>query len=238
MVEDHAPLRENTLQALRARDLHSWGVGSAEAFYRQALVTPPDIVVMDLGLPGEDGVSAIRHLRQQHALGIIAVTARGSLQERLEGMAAGADHYLVKPVDLKELLAAISSLWRRQSPWAQDIALIPTPDTAVGAGPPWRLDTVNSRIWSPGGLSVMLTGNELNLLACLAAHPGELVDKRELCHRIFPGDVGASYHRVEVTMSRLRSKFRAQGLAMPVRVVFGRGMALVAPTAMSGEPSV
>jgi DNA-binding response OmpR family regulator len=232
VIEDHDILRENTLLALKAHDLPSWGVASAEAFYREALVDPPNIVLIDLGLPGEDGVSAIRHLRQLPELGIIAVTARGAMRDRLEGMAAGADHYLVKPVELSELIAAITSLWRRQSPTAAATALVDKP-TEKGAG--WRLDAVTSRMWSPDGRAVALTGNELTLLCRLAANAGELVDKRDLSQSLFPGEAGASYHRVEVTVSRLRTKFKAQGLALPLRVVFGRGMALIEPTTLSSH---
>ena len=235
IIEDHEALRENTLLSLRAHDLPSWGVGSAEAFYREALVDLPDIVLIDLGLPGEDGFSAIRHLRQLPTLGIIAVTARGALHDRLEGMAAGADHYLVKPVEVGELLAAIKSLWRRQLPMA---AAPSHADQPAQTATQWRLDAVNSHMWSPDGRAVALTGNELALLSRLAANAGELVDKRELSQSLFPGETGASYHRVEVTVSRLRSKFKAHGLALPLRVVFGRGMALIEPTALfSHNPS-
>jgi DNA-binding response OmpR family regulator len=232
VIEDHDTLRENTLLSLRAHELPSWGVGSAEAFYREALVDPPDIVLIDLGLPGEDGFSAIRHLRQLPALGIIAVTARGAMQDRLEGMAAGADHYLVKPVQLGELLAAITSLWRRQYPMA---AVPSQADEPSDTDTPWRLDAVSSRMWSPDGRAVALTGNELALLTRLAANAGELVEKRDLSQSLFPGETGASYHRVEVTVSRLRTKFKAQGLALPLRVVFGRGMALIEPTTLSSH---
>lgn len=238
VIEDHDALRENTLLSLRAHALPSWGAPSAEAFYRQALVDPPDIVLVDLGLPGEDGFSAIRHLRQMEALGIIAVTARGALQDRLEGMAAGADHYLVKPVQQDELLAAIASLWRRQAGKAPPATTTaPTTDTADTPAGAWRVDTVSAHAFAPDGRFVALTGNELSLLSRLARVPGELVDKRELCKSLFPGEAGASYHRVEVTVSRLRAKFKAQGLALPLRVVFGRGMAFVAPLTLSGNNS-
>jgi DNA-binding response OmpR family regulator len=112
VVEDHDVLREVTLDALRVQGYHVQGVDCAEAL--GDLPFQPDLYIVDLNLPGEDGISLSRRLRAaQPEVGIIMTTARNSIAAKVEGYASGADIYLTKPCSLEELLAAVRSLARR-----------------------------------------------------------------------------------------------------------------------------
>lgn len=113
LVEDTDDLREEIVFGLNALGLEVSGFADANALYRAMAVKPCNIVVIDVGLPGEDGFSIAAHLRDNHALGIVFLTARAALDDRLHGLGLGADNYLVKPIDVRELAATLFALGRR-----------------------------------------------------------------------------------------------------------------------------
>lgn len=216
IIEDADALREFYSLSLETAGFDANGYQSAEAYYRDAITRPADIVLVDLGLPGEDGLSAIRHLRQVKSLGIIVITGRGTSDDRAAGIAAGADEYFVKPVERVDLVAAINGLWQRM----KDSKRVQS-----RSGKAWMLDPVQSVLLTPEGGTIDLTASETVLLACLAERPGVAVNKEELCARLFSGEAGVSYHRIEVLVSRLRKKFKQFNTAAPLRSVFGKGLA-------------
>ena len=220
VIEDLDALREETLQLLTDGGYAAWGAESAEAFYRALLSERADVCVVDLGLPGESGMEVICHLRHTLDCGIIALTAWGSREKRLEGFARGADHYLVKPVDPDELLAIINALWRRAG--CQQRAVSPTTQ--------WWIDPVSSELVTPARQRIALTSTEFQLLDYLMHHPGETVTKATLYHTLFSNEEDSTVepdpHRIDVIVSRLRVKARNMGEALPIRSVFGRGLVL------------
>lgn len=215
VLEDHTDLREEMLDYLTNRGYAVWGVGSAEALYKQLLHKPMDILLADLSLPGEDGLEVIEHIRALKRCGIIAVTARGAREERLEGMAKGADYYMVKPVDLAELEATIQALWRN---------LIGKAEQDTGSAAPWRL-TVQGELYSPKGQRCRLSEQERQVLEELMENPGDVVTKHALHEVLFPHATTLDTHRVDVVVSRLRKRLRNEQMDLPLRVVFGKGLA-------------
>lgn len=103
IVEDSADLLDELLAFLRHRGFDAWGVRSAEAFWRQLHRDPVDIVLIDIGLPGEDGFSVLDYLHEIGHFGLVVITARGHEQDRLQALNAGADLYLIKPVNFSDL---------------------------------------------------------------------------------------------------------------------------------------
>lgn len=235
VIEDDEDLRANLLLTLRSKKYPTWGAASAEEFYRERAVSPADIVLIDLGLPGEDGLTALRHLRQNSNLGIIVVTARGGTENRIAGLEAGADHYFIKPVDTRELLAAIESLWRRM------IARTAAPDTKVCPAPllsadDWVLEPTALTLELPDSRKIKLSDREYNLLACLMAAQGLVVGKATLHAAIFHGSEEIDLHRIDVIVSRLRQKSESQlGAPLPIRTIFGKGFVLVAKNQLRGS---
>jgi two-component system, OmpR family, response regulator PhoP len=217
VCEDDEDLRDILLQGLGDQGLRVFGVPSAETlgtFLASAVV---DILLLDIGLPGEDGYSVARRLHRDHpSLGIIMITARGGVDDRVRGLAGGADLYFVKPVELAELVAAIRSLHRRLVPAAASVA----------PGAEWQLDRIHSTLCSPGGARVPLVESERRLLAELAANPGGTLDKARLL-----ASLGwDSKHRVEALISRLRKKVALASPAeiLPIRARHGDGYAFLA----------
>ncbi len=142
IIEDSADLLDELLAFLRHRGFDAWGVRSAEAFWRQLHRDPVDIVLIDIGLPGEDGFSVLDYLHEIDQFGLVVVTARGHEQDRLQALNAGADLYLIKPVnfsDLAESIQALGSRLRQQKPTERvNPALSAERTSAVSLGTPER----------------------------------------------------------------------------------------------------
>nr|WP_245573548.1 response regulator transcription factor [Curvibacter lanceolatus] len=217
VVEDDEDIRNNVCRFLNKSGFRAWGAASAEDFYVALLRDHADLVLVDLGLPGEDGLSLVKRLAEK-GIAVVVLTARGDLSSRITGLESGALQYFVKPTDLNELVAGIRSLLRRvgRSPGAE----------VVQAS--WRLQIAEAVLVSPNNKQIALTTRELQLLGCLARTPGAVVSKSALIESIGGGDADEAFHRVESQLNRLRRKTLTEtGLPLPVRAIFGRGLVFV-----------
>ena len=166
-----------------------------------------DLIVLDVMMPGEDGVSFTRDLRQSIATPILLLTARGDTQDRIAGLEAGADDYLAKPFEPKELLLRINAILRR----------VP-PDVAAATGPkmltlgPIRYDTERGEMWE-GETLVRLTATEAALMRIFSSSPGEAISRAQLVQdlgRESGKDGGPAQERaVDVQITRLRRKIES-----------------------------
>jgi two-component system, OmpR family, response regulator PhoP len=233
IIEDNQDLREELTFFLEAKGYAVWGVKSAEAFWRELHARPADIVLVDLGLPGEDGFSVIDYLRQLSGVGLIIITARGDSQDRLRGLELGADLYLVKPVNFAKLVGDIEALWERLREKipvpsaAESLAVVSSADASGGSAQTWTLDAASHRLIDPNGKALDLTPQEYALLEVLQAHPGEVYAKRMLHDVLFGMSPEIDTHRIDVILSRLRQKALQQKIRIPVRTLFGRGLVFV-----------
>ena len=217
VVEDEVDIRSNLCSFLCKSGLHAWGAESAEDFYVRLLRETADLVVVDLGLPGESGMSLVQRLTAQH-LPVVVLTARGDLQSRIAGLEAGALQYFVKPTDLHELVAGIRSQLRRA-------AQRPAGGDGLAS---WRLDQSGACLIAPNQSTVALTSRELELVSCLMAAQGTLVTKQALAEAMGASEAEDGFHRIESQLTRLRRKTQdATGIALPVRAVFGKGLVFV-----------
>ena len=207
IVEDDADQRESLQMWLSFKGYDVWAVESAEAFYLQAGSQPVDVLIIDLGLPGEDGLQTIRHLRQSVRHGIIITSARSRINDRLEGMGAGADYYLVKPVVPEELLLCVETLWQRMQEASQ-----------TGG---WVLRVSAQELQAPCGAIIRLTPSEVLLLSHLAEQNGPVL-KGDLVTLMGADPRVASLHRLDAHLSRLRRKVKeVTELALPISAVPG-----------------
>lgn len=219
VVEDDEDIRANVCRFLEKPGLNVWGAESAEDFYVRLLRDKADLVLVDLGLPGEDGLSLVRRLAALD-IPVVVLTARGDLDSRIAGLDAGALQYFVKPTDLNELVAGIRSQLRRMAPRAATGAQTQTM--------PWRLDTAAALLIAPNQRAVALTSRELELVGCLMVAQGGLVTKQALVDAMGAANVEDGFHRIESQLTRLRRKTLADtGMALPVRAVFGKGLVFV-----------
>ena len=224
IVEDDPDLRDSMLEYLQAAGFRAWGVDSGEALYRRLLVDSVDVVLLDLGLPGEDGMTILRHLRQVARLGLIIVSARQRVNDRLEGLSSGADAYLTKPVDLRELAAHIEAVHRRLNPPPEGTAESPV------EVPPWQLVQETWRLNAPGQAGLTLTALEYRFINCLAQAAGRTVDKRQVASQLWGEAADVDFNRIDVMLARLRKKVQQDmGQVLPVKTVTAYGYALTVP---------
>jgi len=228
VVEDDPDLLETMLEYLKMQGYPAWGAGSAENFYKRFAVDAVDVIVLDICLPGENGISVARHLRELPNLTVIIVSARDALGDRLAGFEAGADRYLVKPVDLAELAANIEAVGRRASP-----ALASATGEAAQEKKPaaaWHLTQHDWCLAEPGGKRLQLTAREFLLLKHLFEAKGETVQRKEIAAKIIGMRVYNSSERLDVMLARLRKKGEvALGQQLPIKTVHQVGYAFTAP---------
>jgi two-component system OmpR family response regulator len=164
-----------------------------------------DLVVLDLMLPGEDGLTLCRDLRARSAVPIVMLTAMGEETDRIVGLEMGADDYLAKPFNPRELLARVKAVLRRAAPRAE--AGVPAAEgRRVAAFAGWRLDLEARELTSPAGLRVELSGGEYELLAALVTHPKRVLTRDQLLD-LARGREAVPFDRaIDVQVSRLRRK--------------------------------
>jgi len=168
---------------------------------------PAALVLLDLGLPGEDGFSIARQLREHWRCGLVIVTGRGDAVDKVVGLEIGADDYVTKPFDLRELLARIKAVLRRLVPETVP-AEAPSSATAVSklhfAG--WQLDTAARCLTNPLGADVALTSGEFDLLRAFAEHPGRVLSRDFLLGQTRGREAGPFDRTIDVQVGRLRKK--------------------------------
>jgi two-component system OmpR family response regulator len=174
----------------------------------------PALVLLDLGLPGEDGFAIARQLREHWQCGLVIVTGRGDSVDKVVGLEVGADDYVTKPVDLRELLARIKAVLRR---------IVAAPSGLSAAAPPagssvkhfegWELDIAARRLTAPQGHEVALTSGEFDLLHAFADAPGRVLSRDHLLERTRGRDGGPFDRTIDVQVGRLRRKLEADAEA-------------------------
>ena len=217
VVEDDEELREKImLPTLHAAGFDAVGLASALQLYRMWAGSPFDLVLLDVGLPDEDGVEIARHLRGlSPSLGIVMYTGHGRSADRMRGLRAGVDAYLVKPLDMDEVVETLRNVHRRQA--GGDVPAAPGRNG-------WSLDRQGWTLSAPSGATVTLNQTERQVMAVLAASPNEPVARETLIAHL-TGDVdGFDPHRLEMLVYRLRRKcLDALGEALPLQAVRGVG---------------
>ena len=175
----------------------------------------PDLIVLDIMLPGMDGLEVLRRLRQDSEVYVLMLTARSDETDKLIGLTVGADDYLTKPFAYWELLARINALLRRSVGVRQ--GLIRVADLTI--------DPASRRV-TRGWRAIDLTTREYEILSALARHAGVVVDKDRLVECIRNEDFGNASNLVEVYISRLRKKIDQGAPVALIRTVRGRGYCL------------
>ncbi|MGE4416369.1 MAG: response regulator transcription factor [Marinobacterium sp.] len=222
IIEDHADLREELLFYLQEQGYRSWGVDSAEKFWKRLHAWPADIVLVDVGLPGENGFSVVEYLRRLGNFGLIIVSAYGTQEDCARGLALGADAYLVKPIDFSHLASRIELLWEKLQ------EKVGSNHQQAAERSCWKLDDFNQNLMTPEGKVLKLSQQEFNLLSILINSSHEILSREILHDEIFGAQSELNLHRIDVILSRLRKKARERGIKLPIRSIFGRGMAFIA----------
>ncbi len=208
VVDDDAKVRRMLLEYLEEQGLRVTGAGSGAEMRAAFAKGPVDVVLLDLVLPGEDGLTLARELRAESDVGIIIVTGRGDVVDRVVGLEVGADDYLAKPFHLREVLARIKSVLRRSRPALRAVApeAVPAAGTGVLAFAGFVLDPGKRSLTAPGGDEVALTTGEFNLLVAFAERPGRVLDRDTLMDLAKGRQWEAMDRSVDTQVARLRRK--------------------------------
>lgn len=232
IVDDDLRLQELLTEYLGEQGYATSAVGSGEAMDRWLEEHRPDLIILDLMLPGEDGLSLARRIRQRDTIPIIILSARGEELDRIIGLEVGADDYLAKPFNPRELLARIRAVLRRGSQLAatESSATNNTPDDQpartsrhVSQFGEFALD-LEGRILSRDGAEVTLTSGEMALLIALVEHPNRVLSREQLMDMINAGEHDPFDRSIDVRVTRLRHKIEDNS-AKPrfIRTVWGEG---------------
>ncbi|MGS2717201.1 response regulator transcription factor [Eionea flava] len=221
LIEDEPTLRNN-LQLFLTQ--HSYSVDSAEDG-REGLFLgsehPYDIAIIDIGLPEIDGIEIIKRLRNNNiTFPVLLLTARSNWQDKVTGLEAGADDYLVKPFHNEELLARLNALTRRSKGHA-------SPEITIGD---MTINTASKTV-DVNTTSVTLTQYEYNTLEYLALNNGRVISKTELTEHLYDQDFDLDSNVIEVLIGRLRKKLDPDNIRKPITTLRGQGYRLTDPIA-------
>lgn len=224
LVEDDDDLREDMVLLLGNAGFEVLGLADAPAFYKAHALAPCEVVVLDIGLSGEDGLSLASQLRASGSIGIVMASARGAVEDRIEALRQGADVYMVKPVHVDELSATIRMLGSRvRSSMRPPPASVPASPSSAG----WRLTEGDWVLCDPEGKTLKLTSNERGFLAVLMRSQTGVVSRNDLLAGLEGEAGGVDPKRLDVIASRLRRKSEQANMRLPLHVVRGIGYQFV-----------
>jgi two-component system, OmpR family, response regulator len=228
LVDDDAEIRSLLSEYLSREGFRVTAVADGRSMDEALEDNRFDLAVLDLMLPGEDGVSLCKRLRAKSILPVIMLTARGEEADRITGLEAGADDYLAKPFNPRELLARVHSVLRRARTLPEDV----TPEQARRfqfSG--WKLDTLTRQLVSPSSVVTPLSGAEYRLLSVFLHHAGEVLSRDQLTEMIRGRGSHMPFDRsIDVQVSRLRQRLGDDGRVPAfIRTVRGEGYLFAVP---------
>ena len=228
LVDDDAEIRALLSEYLTREGFTVTAVPDGSGMDEALEDTRFDLAVLDLMLPGEDGVSLCKRLRARSILPVIMLTARGEEADRITGLEAGADDYLAKPFNPRELLARVHSVLRRARTLPDEV----TPEQARRfrfSG--WNLDTLTRQLVSPTSVVTPLSGAEYRLLSVFLHHAGEVLSRDQLTEMIRGRGSHMPFDRsIDVQVSRLRQRLGDDGRVPAfIRTVRGEGYVFAVP---------
>jgi two-component system OmpR family response regulator len=232
VLDDEAEITTLLANYLQGQGFRVSQAHNGATLLRLMAADPPQLVLLDLGLPGEDGFSIARQLREHWQCGLVIVTGRGDSVDKVVGLEVGADDYVTKPFDLRELLARIKAVLRR------------TLNVPAGApaGVPrglyrfatWQLDVPSRRLTNAAGAEVALTGGEFAILCAFVQHPDRVLSRDFLLEKARGREAAPFDRTIDVQVGRLRKKLEVNADdPQIIKSVRGAGYILVAPVSVS-----
>jgi two-component system OmpR family response regulator len=202
IVDDDREIRTLLADYLEANGFRALMAADGSAMWHMLEKQPVDLIVLDLGLPGEDGLQLCRRLRTTSQTPVVMLTARGEPLDRILGLEMGADDYMVKPFEPRELLARIRNVLRRRMSSSSGDSR----DAQRICFSNWTLDLVARHLLNPHGTAVMLSGAEFRLLKIFLQHPNRILSRDQLSILTKGRDADPLDRSIDLQVSRLRQK--------------------------------
>ncbi|MCU1729457.1 response regulator [Pseudomonas sp. 7P_10.2_Bac1] len=203
IVDDDPEIRQLLAQYLRDAGYQTSTASDGKEMHRRLEMNVIDLIVLDVMLPGEDGLSLCRTLRVTSNIPVIMLTARGGLIDRIVGLEIGADDYLPKPFDPRELLVRIKVVLRRAQSFPERARVDEVPYVNFDG---WRLDTRARQVLSPEGVVISLGNSDYRVLRLLLQHPNRPLSRDFLLNHVFDKDSTPFDRSIDVCVSRLRQQ--------------------------------
>jgi len=215
LVEDDTDLRDSLVEMLELSGFYTEGSRTAQEFYQMLNTVRYDVAIVDLSLPDQSGLKIVEFLREKTNMGIIILTARTSLNDRILGYDCGADYFFSKPVDNLELIAAIKNLHSRLS------GVLPSVDAAIEC---WRLNKSSWRLASPDGRDIELTSKELQFLEILMQQADTNITRKHVMSVLGYAEDVYGTRSLDSLVKRLRKKVSENlDLELPIRTIHAVG---------------
>jgi two-component system phosphate regulon response regulator OmpR len=230
VVDDEPGIRETIQEYLELHDFRVTTAGGGEELRRVIEDNEADLVLLDIRMPGEDGLSLARFLRAEKQVGIIMLTAAGEVVDRIVGLEMGADDYLAKPVDLRELLARIKAVLRRseRGPAADEAEAADGVRLARFGG--FTLNLESHKLFDAEGGEIPLTGMEFDLLKAFADNPNRVLTRDQLLNLAHNRDWEPFDRSIDIRIARIRRKIESDP-AKPQVIKTVRGAGYIYSTA-------
>lgn len=232
VVEDDAAVARLICSTLERYDFRTETFACGAALLRRVSQRPPELCILDLGLPDMDGLAVLQQIRARHAFGLLILTGRSDTHDRVMGLELGADDYMVKPFEPRELIARVRSVLRRYVPSAQHALGAGAPRVAEFAG--WRFDAATHTLVSPDGHSDTLSLAEATLLRTLLERPNQILSREQL---LDGRNLDALDRSIDLRISRLRRRLEENPQhARLIKTVYGAGYLFCAQVAWLQVP--
>jgi two-component system OmpR family response regulator len=202
-VDDDAEIRDLLRTYFQENGYRVTVAADGKAMWAAVKAGQPDLIVLDVMLPGEDGISLCRTLRARFDVPIIMLTARGEDTDRIVGLEVGADDYLPKPFNPRELLARVKSVLRRAKSLPANLRRDEVRSFRFAG---WTLEVATRNLTSPEGVVIALSGTDLKLLRVLLDHAGRVLTRDQLIDLMLSRDAGPFDRALDVQVSRLRHR--------------------------------
>ena len=227
VVDDEVDITRLLANYLQANGFRVSQLHDGSALIRLMAQDPPELVLLDVGLPGADGFAIAREIRARWRCGLVMVTGRGDAVDKVVGLEIGADDYVTKPFDLRELLARVKAVLRRTDVAARSVPA-EVRDIHYFAG--WQLDIAARRLSDAAGKETALTTGEFELLSTFVAHAGRVLSRDFLLEQTRGREAGPFDRTIDVQVGRLRKKLEKDSDAPQIiKSVRGAGYILVPP---------
>ncbi len=221
VIDDDVRLSRQITRELERSNHEASACHNGEEGLEAALLNPPDLVVLDINLPGLDGFTVLSRLRKAHSTTrILILTARGDVEDRVKGLKGGADDYLPKPFSMNELVARVEALGRRPA-GAGASDLLKVADLQMD---------VQHRHVSRAGRAIQLSPREFDVLQVLMQEPGRVFSRTELCERIWQREHEYDTRTVEIFITRLRKKVDSESPVALIQTQRYVGYSIQAPS--------